>query len=113
MKLRLTVLILVFAVLFSLSACSTAQIVHNAFERADDMAVREYTDSCGRTVTIPEAISKVAVSGPLSQIYVYPLCADLLVGFSSDISSEAEKYIPDEYFSMPKIGQLYGGERNT
>ena len=109
MKKRLSALLLVFAMLCMLPACSAAPKTQNIPDQKEDATVREYTDSCGRTVTLPETISKVAVSGPLAQIYAYPLCADLLVGFSSDFSSEAQKFISAEYLSLPTIGQLYGG----
>ena len=41
---------------------------------------REFTDSTGRTVTVPAEITKIAISGPLSQVYMIPLAGDLLVG---------------------------------
>ncbi len=71
---------------------------------------REYTDDCGRTVTIPAKINKVAVSGPLSQIYAYPVCFDILAGFSTAFSEEAAKFIPEKYLNYPELGQIYGGK---
>lgn len=71
---------------------------------------REFTDSCGRTVTIPWDVTKIAVSGPLTQLYVLPLCPELMVGFASDFSDDAAKYIKQEYLSLPMLGQLYGGK---
>ena len=72
--------------------------------------VREFTDSLGRTVTLPEKVQKLAMSGPLTQIYVFPLCPELLAGFSTAFSEDAEKYIPQEYLDLPELGQLYGGK---
>ena len=71
---------------------------------------REFTDSLGRTVTLPERIEKIALTGPLTQIYLFPLCPELLVGFSTAFSEDAEKYIPDEYLALPELGQLHGGK---
>ncbi|HHT25510.1 MAG TPA: ABC transporter substrate-binding protein [Clostridiaceae bacterium] len=71
---------------------------------------REFTDSTGRTVTIPAEITKIAVSGPLTQIYVLPLCPEMMVGFASEFSEEASIYIPQKYLDLPKLGQLYGGK---
>ncbi len=71
---------------------------------------REFTDSCGRTVTLPGAITKIAVSGPLTQLYVLPLAPEMMVGFASDFSEDAARFIPDEYLSLPNLGQLYGGK---
>ncbi len=71
---------------------------------------REFTDSTGRTVTLPAEITKIAVSGPLTQIYILPLCPEMMVGFASVLSEEASLYIPQKYLDLPKLGQLYGGK---
>lgn len=71
---------------------------------------REYTDDSSRTVTIPAKINKVAVSGPLSQIYAYPVCYDMLAGFSKAFSGDAAKFIPEKYLQLPELGQIYGGK---
>ncbi len=71
---------------------------------------REFTDSTGRTVTVPYAVTKIAVSGPLTQVYVLPLAGDMLVGVSNSFSQDAEKYLPDYIFSLTEVGQLFGGK---
>lgn len=70
---------------------------------------REFTDSTGRTVTIPYTVTKIAVSGPLTQIYILPLAPDMMVGFATAFSEDAAKYIPQNYLELPNLGQLYGG----
>ncbi len=72
--------------------------------------MREFTDSVGRTVELPYEITKVAVSGPLTQIVLFALCPDKLVGVSDAWSKDAEKYIAAEYYNLPELGQLYGGK---
>lgn len=69
-----------------------------------------FTDSLGREVEVPAVIDKVALSGPLAQIVLFPLCPDKLVGLSSAWSEGAEQYLDTEYFNMEVIGQLYGGK---
>lgn len=71
---------------------------------------REFTDSTGRTVTVPYEVTKIAISGPLSQVYILPLAGDMLVGVSNAFSEDAEVYLPDYIFEMTEIGQLYGGK---
>ncbi len=71
---------------------------------------RSFTDSLGRTVELPEALDKIALSGPMSQIILFALCPDQLVGVSNAWSAEAEQYLDPAYFSLPEIGQLYGGK---
>lgn len=71
---------------------------------------REFTDSTGRTVTVPAEITKIAISGPLSQVYMIPLAGDLLVGVSSAYAENEALYLPDYLTSLTEIGQLYGGK---
>ena len=67
-------------------------------------------DDCPRPVTMYSDIRKIAVTGPLSQMYVLPLAGDMLVGVSNAYSVDAEKYLPEEILSKTEIGQLYGGK---
>ena len=71
---------------------------------------REFTDSTGRTVTLPASITKIAISGPLSQIYILPLAGDLLVGVSTTYAEDAQSYLPAYIYEKAEIGQLYGGK---
>lgn len=71
---------------------------------------REFTDSTGRTVTVPSVITKIAISGPLSQVYILPLAGDMLVGVSNAYAEDAAQYLPAYIFEKTEIGQLYGGK---
>ena len=71
---------------------------------------REFTDSTGRTVTLPVSITRIAISGPLSQIYILPLAGDLLVGVSTAYAEDAQSYLPAYIYEKAEIGQLYGGK---
>ena len=71
---------------------------------------KEFTDSLGRTVTVPYEITKIAISGPLSQVYIIPLAGDMLVGVSNAFASDAALYLPAYISEMTEIGQLYGGK---
>ena len=56
----------------------TTPATEETTEPADDAAETvEFTDSVGRTVTVPANITKVAVSGPMAQIVLFALCPDL------------------------------------
>ena len=80
------------------------------FGKASAEESRTFTDSLGREVSLPAQIDKVALSGPLAQIVLFPLCPDKLVGLSSAWSEGAEEYLDTAYFNMQVIGQLYGGK---
>lgn len=82
-----------------------------ATEAAEPQAAgREFTDSTGRTVTVPAEVTKIAVSGPLTQIYMLPLAGDMLVGVSTRYAEEAKMYLPEAVYDKTEIGQLYGGK---
>lgn len=100
---RILSLLLACCLLVSLTACANA-----GGEPSQEM--RQFTDSLGRTVIVPETITRIAISGPLSQVYILPLAGDMLVGVSNAFSQDAKLYLPEEIFSKTEIGQLYGGK---
>lgn len=69
-----------------------------------------FVDSTGRSVTIPAKIERIAVTGPLSQIYILPLAGDMLVGVSNAYAEDAQLYLPVSILEKTEIGQLYGGK---
>ena len=76
----------------------------------DASGTRSFTDSVGRTVEVPNEITKVAISGPLAQIVVFALCPDRLVGIAQKWDKTAEQFLATEYYQLPELGQLYGGK---
>ena len=94
---------LLLAVLMLLALCPAALA-------EGEPPTRTFTDSVGRTVELPAAIDKVAVSGPLAQIVLFALCPDKLVGIASKWDATAEQYLKTEYYDLPVLGQLYGGK---
>lgn len=70
---------------------------------------KEYTDSCGRVLTLEDEITRVAVSGPYAQIVMLALAPDMLVGLSS-AWDEPSRALMGEYADLPVLGQLYGGK---
>ena len=97
-------MLLAVVMVLSLAACGT-----QSSPQTDD-TTRVFTDSVGREVEVPAQIDKVALSGPMAQIVLFALCPDKLVGVSNAWSTEAEQYLDEKYFTMPEIGQLYGGK---
>lgn len=71
---------------------------------------RFFVDSLGRQVEIPEQIDRVALSGAMGQIVLFPLCPDQLVGLGGAWSEDAAAYLDEKYIALPKIGQLRGGK---
>ena len=102
MKKRMLSLVLILALL--LCGCGS-QSSADAPE-----ATVDFVDSTGRMVTVPAQITKIAITGPLSQVYIIPLAGDMLVGVSNAFSSDAETYLPAYIMTAPELGQLYGGK---
>lgn len=73
---------------------------------------RTFTDSVGREVEIPEAITKIAPSGPLAQLVLYTAAPDSLIGLSAEFSGSAKELIPEKYQELPIFGQFYGKNAN-
>ena len=71
---------------------------------------RTFTDSLGRTVTVPENITRIAVTGSIGKIAVFAIAADLLVGVPEAWDDIEKQFISEEYHNMAVLGQLYGGK---
>ena len=102
MKKKALVLLMILLVL--LAGCGQMP------ESMDQKRTKEFTDSIGRTVTLPEKIGKIAISGPLSQVYILPVAGDMLVGVSNAFAADAALYLPSYIAEKTEIGQLYGGK---
>ena len=109
---RLPVLILALAMSLSLFACGQKQDGKQDGKRDDVQAdtTRVFTDSCGREVTVPADVQKVAVSGPLAQMVVFAIAPDKMVGVANAWDETAQAYFDEKYLSLPLLGQLYGGK---
>lgn len=71
-----------------------------------------FTDDTGRSVTVPETITRVAPSGSVAQMILLTLAPEYLVGVSSEFSDEQLAYLPDCVKNLPVFGQFYGGKGN-
>jgi iron complex transport system substrate-binding protein len=69
-----------------------------------------FTDSVNRQVEVPANITKIAISGPMAQIFVFALAPDKLVGIADEWDASAEQFLATEYYNLPILGQLYGGK---
>ena len=81
-----------------------------ATEAPADAEAFVFTDSVGREVTLPREIQRVAITGPMAQMVVFAIAPDLLVGIASEWDPSAEEYLDTEYYNLPILGQLYGGQ---
>ena len=89
---------------------AAAKVPSDPAGEAETPETVSFTDSVGRTVEVPAQITQVAVSGPMAQIVLFALCPDLLVGIANAWDASAEAYLDTEYYNLPLLGQLYGGQ---
>lgn len=108
---RLLALVLTLVMSLTLFACGRkAQDDKTDDSIRTEDTTRVFTDSCGREVTVPTDIQKVAVSGPLAQMVVFAIAPDKMVGVANAWDKTAENYFDQKYLDLPLLGQLYGGK---
>ena len=98
-----TAICLLIVLSLLLSGCAAASETPSA-------STEVFVDSTGRSVSVPAEITKIAITGPLSQVYILPLAGDMLVGVSNAYAEDAALYLPAYIFEKTEIGQLYGGK---
>ena len=105
-------LLLALVMSVSLFACGAQPETNGGDSQhtGDEAATRVFTDSCGREVTVPANVEKVAVSGPLAQIVVFAMAPDKLVGIANAWDESAAQFLDTKYYDLPLLGQLYGGK---
>ena len=107
---RLLALVLALVMSLSLFACGQKQQPDAADDGTQAETTRVFTDSCGREVTVPADIQKIAVSGPLAQMVVFAIAPDKMVGVANAWDESAKSYFDAKYLELPLLGQLYGGK---
>lgn len=107
---RLLALVLALVMSVSLFACGQKQQEDKTDDGTQTETTRVFTDSCGREVTVPADIQKIAVSGPLAQMVVFAIAPDKMVGVANAWDESAKSYFDAKYLELPLLGQLYGGK---
>jgi len=82
---------LALSLLLSLTGCGKSSAPSESFSETII-----FTDDCGREVEISAEVSRIVATGPLSQIVLYTIAPDMLVGLASKWSSSAEGIVPEE-----------------
>ncbi len=123
MKKRLLSLILALTMLMNLVACSTtndpgketagdatqttAAQNNDGETTVGEPGTVQFTDDAGRQIELPAQITRIMSTGPISQLILFAIAPDMLVGLSDDFSKASRGIIPDEYFELNYLGQLY------
>ncbi len=66
------------------------------------------TDSAGRTVTVPDKVSRVYAAGPPASILLYVLAPDTMTGWPRAPHPYERPYLAAPYRDLPETGRLTG-----
>jgi iron complex transport system substrate-binding protein len=87
-----------------LRAALAAVLVLAAFG-APPAVAKEFTDSAGRIVVLPNQVNRVMAAGPTASVLVYVLAPGKLIGWTRPLPRSG---VPPRYARIPVIGQLTG-----
>ena len=73
---------------------------------------RTITDMYGTKITVPAVINRVISTGPVETQLIYILAPEKLVGLSSAWDGSPASFIPNQYSSIPVIGNASNGSFN-
>ena len=74
----------------------------------DGAAARPFTDAAGRTVEIPDRVTRVLAAGPPAAVLLYSLAPDLIAGWVSAPAPAALPYLEPRTRALPAFGRLTG-----
>lgn len=89
------------------AAEETAPAEEAAFETV------EFTDSLGRTVTLPADITRIAPSGAVATMMLAAIAPECMVTVNATPSDRQMAFLSSNLASLPETGQMYGGKANV
>ena len=69
-----------------------------------------FTDSLGRTVDIPETLTRVAPSGAVASMFLATIAPEYMTTINATPSSSQYKYLDPRLIDLPTTGQMYGSK---
>lgn len=71
-------------------------------------ARREFVDSGGRRVVLPERVARVFAAGPPASVLAFAVAPDKLLGWTSPFRDHERPYVAPKYADLPTLGRLTG-----
>src|SRR5262245_31274609 len=68
----------------------------------------ELKDDAGRTIQVPERVTRVFPSGPPAAILLYTLAPDLLIGWPRANRADEREFLLPDVGARPEVGRLTG-----
>jgi len=97
---------------FTIRAFAAAVIAIASGAGTPAAQARDFTDSAGRTVALPEAVETVYPSGHPAAILLYTLAPEALLGWTRELPADLGGLMPARYHELPVVGRL-GGRGDT
>ena len=69
-----------------------------------------FTDSLGRTVEIPQTLTRVAPSGVVASMFLATIAPEYLMTINATPSSSQYPYLDPRLIDLPTTGQMYGSK---
>ena len=69
---------------------------------------REIVDMAGRTVTIPDHVSRVYGSAPPLTVLLQAVAPETMIGLSLTLEDAGKHYLPPRLAALPVLGGVYG-----
>ncbi len=101
---QLIAILLTLSLMLGFTACASGKT-----QEAPGGETRIFIDDAGRSVELPEEISRIVPSAAMSQIILQTLAPEMFVGLASDLQEEARGIVEDSLFALPDLGSLYAG----
>lgn len=91
-------------------AAKTLFVAMIAWLACGPVQAKPFVDSYGRTVELPDKITRVLPAGPPAAVAVYAVAPDKMIGWPHPFSAEAEAFIAPAYRSLPVVGRITARE---
>ena len=72
----------------------------------------EFTDSLGRTVTLPAEITRIAPSGAVATMMLAAIAPECMVTVNATPSERQMAFLSSNLAALPETGQMYGSKAN-
>lgn len=72
------------------------------------VSARPFTDSAGRTVEIPDTVTRVLTAGPPASVLIYVVAPDKLTGWVREPSGQEKEFLLPTVRDLPTFGRLTG-----
>mgnify|MGYP000091373087 CR=1 FL=1 len=72
---------------------------------------RSFTDTAGRTITVPVEIKKVYSINPIGNVMMYTLAPQKIAGLSSKVQEDDKKFLLESYITLPVLSGSFWSDK--